>query len=480
MKRLTISLLAAVLLLPGLMSCSGHRGGLPELKSEADLSGLTISCSAGNYYERKFSSREDVTVFACNSEADAIQAVRQGRADVFVTDEVILSDETMQRLGLRKAMRGEDVFDVAFALQKGDTGLMEAMNRFLATAPLDKVVDFWLHGGPEVPEGEPGASEGKGPLRCIVALNLEPVCFIGDGGVWTGMEPDILRRFARSVGRDIEFEYLSLGSAIMALETGQADIVTSNLFVTEERKNFVDFSNPYAQSRPAYFVKAKSHAGGVSLGRRIKMSLVTESRWKLITEGLVETLKITVLSILLGTVLGAGVCAARRSRRRWLRNAASVYSSFLQGTPTLVLLLIMFYVVFAGSGTSGTAVAVVTFALYFASSSGSIFDTSISSVRKGQTEAGLSLGFTPLQTFTGIVLPQAMKKGVPLYTGECISLLKSTSIVGYIAIQDLTRASDLIRSRTFDALIPLLLVTAIYFVLAWLIRLSLNLLLPKK
>ena len=140
----------------------------------------------------------------------------------------------------------------------------------------------------------------------------------------------------------------------------------------------------------------------------------------------------------------------------------------------------MFYVVFAGSGLSGSLVAIVTFALCFASSAGSIFDTSISSVPRGQTEAGLSLGFTPLKTFAGIVFPQAMKKGLPLYAGECVSLLKNTSIVGYIAVQDLTRASDLIRSRTFDALIPLIVVTVLYFVLAWLIRRLLTLFLRKK
>ena len=140
----------------------------------------------------------------------------------------------------------------------------------------------------------------------------------------------------------------------------------------------------------------------------------------------------------------------------------------------------MFYVVLAETPLSATAVAVVTFSLCFASSAGNIFDTAISSVPKGQTEAGLSLGFTPLKTFNGIVFPQALRKGLPLFAGECVSLLKNTSIVGYIAIQDLTRASDLIRSRTFDAVIPLLIVTILYFILAWIIRKLLNLCLPKK
>ena len=183
---------------------------------------------------------------------------------------------------------------------------------------------------------------------------------------------------------------------------------------------------------------------------------------------------ITVFAILLGTLLGAGVCAMLRSRRKWVRRVVALYGTLIQGIPTLVLLLIMFYVVLAGLSISGTIVAIITFGLCFAWSSGSIFATAISSVPKGQTEAGLSLGFTPLKTFIGIVLPQAQQKALPLYRGECVSLLKSTSIVGYIAIMDLTRASDLIRSRTFDALVPLLIITIAYFVLAWLIRILLN------
>ena len=90
------------------------------------------------------------------------------------------------------------------------------------------------------------------------------------------------------------------------------------------------------------------------------------------------------------------------------------------------------------------------------------------------------LRFTSFRTFTGIVLPQALRKGIPLYASECVALLKNTSIVGYIAIQDITRASDLIRSRTFDAFIPLLIITVLYFVLAWIIRRLLTLFLKKK
>lgn len=462
---------------------SGGKGGTIVLNSEADLSGLTISCSAGNYYENKYSARKDVKVFACNSEPDALQAVRQGFADVFVTDEVLMSQETVDRMGLKLAMLGDDVFDVAFATQKGDAATLDALNGFLeaskADGSLDALINHWLKGTPMPPEPESGAAGNPSPLRCICCLSMAPVCFLGEGGTWQGLEPDIIHRFAKSCGRPYEIQFQNLGAGITALAAGQADILFSCLFATDERRKTVDFSIPYYKCHPGYYVLDKGKKPSLSFSDKLKMNLVTESRWKLITDGLWETIKITLLSILLGTLLGAGVCAMKRSRRKWVRSTVAVYGSLIQGIPTLVLLLIMFYVILAGTGLSASTVAIITFAMCFAWSSGGIFDTSISSVPKGQTEAGLGLGFTQFRTFTGIVFPQALKKGLPLYAGECVSLLKNTSIVGYIAIQDLTRASDLIRSRTFDALIPLLLITIIYFVLAWIIRLLLNFLVKK-
>lgn len=473
-------LAAALAMLLCAWGCTSGKKTALELHSEADLSGLTLAYPSGSYYQNKFASREDVTSFATNTESDAVQAVRQGQADVLVVDEVALTREDMERLGVKLAFRGEEFFDVAFAVQKGNSELLLQLDSFIVSAPLGNIITHWTEGAPTVEEPAYTISETAAPLRCICSVNMAPISYIGDRGEWMGMDADILRRFAHSIGRPFQMQYVDFGAAIIALQTGQADVMSACLFVTEERKKNVDFSIPYYQCHPGYFVKDGGNSGRMGIGERLKMNLLTESRWKLIVDGLLETLKITFLSILLGTVLGIGLCACMRSRRKGLRTLAGIYGYFINGIPTLVLLLIMFYVVFAGTGVNASLVAVVTFALCFASSSGAIFDTAISSVPKGQTEAGLSLGFTPFRTFTGIVFPQAVQKGLPLYAAECVALLKSTSIVGYIAIQDITRASDLIRSRTFDALIPLLVVTILYFVLAWLIRLLLNLFLTKK
>jgi len=103
-----------------------------------------------------------------------------------------------------------------------------------------------------------------------------------------------------------------------------------------------------------------------------------------------------------------------------------------------------------------------------------MFRTSIESVKKGQTEAGIALGFSKVGTFIHIVLPQAVQRVLPVYKGEFIALVKMTAIVGYIAVQDLTKASDIIRSRTFDAFFPLIMVAVLYFILAWLLTLVLE------
>ena len=209
-------------------------------------------------------------------------------------------------------------------------------------------------------------------------------------------------------------------------------------------------------------------------------NLVAEQRYQMILEGLQVTLLITFCSIVLGTLLGGLVCRARMSRQPWLRRAAVLYIDLMRGTPVLVLLMLMYYVFMASLGTTGIVVAIVTFAMNTSAYIGEMLRTGIESIDKGQTEAGLALGFKPVQVFVRIILPQVIRQIMPVYLGEVINLLKGTSIVGYIAVMDMTRASDLIRSRTFDAFFPLIATAAIYFLIAWLIGLLLNGLLERR
>ena len=203
-------------------------------------------------------------------------------------------------------------------------------------------------------------------------------------------------------------------------------------------------------------------------------NLIVEDRYRMILDGLQVTLLITLCAAVLGTLLGGLVCWMRMSRRRWLQQVAKVYIELMRGTPVLVLLMLMYYVVMAPIDATGIMVAIVTFAMNTAAYISEMLRTTIQGIDRGQTEAGLALGFTQRQTFFKIVLPQVVKAVMPVYQGEIVSLLKGTSIVGYIAVSDMTRASDLIRSRTFDAFFPLIVTAIIYFLMAWLIGLLLQ------
>ena len=148
MYRLTLLLLAFA----GLLSACSGGGDYREPKSEEDLSGLVLAASNGSYYQQKYEKRTDVQLFLTSSEADGVQAVRQGHADVYASDEVMLTQADLKRLGMKKAFVGEETFDVAFGIKKGNTELTDLLNAFLATAPLDDIINYWINGGPYTEE----------------------------------------------------------------------------------------------------------------------------------------------------------------------------------------------------------------------------------------------------------------------------------------------------------------------------------------
>ena len=204
-----------------------------------------------------------------------------------------------------------------------------------------------------------------------------------------------------------------------------------------------------------------------SIANGFYSNLILENRYLLVLDGLKTTVVISVFATLFGTLLGALVCFMRMSKQSLLNLPARVYIAILRGTPVLVVLMLIFYVVFASVNISSVLVAVFAFGMNFAAYAAEIFRTGIEGVDKGQAEAGISMGFTRTQTFFFIVLPQTLRRILPVYKGEFISLVKMTSIVGYIAVQDLTKAGDIIRSRTFDAFFPLIMVAVLYFAISW-------------
>ena len=177
-------------------------------------------------------------------------------------------------------------------------------------------------------------------------------------------------------------------------------------------------------------------------------NIIHEKRYLLLWDGLKATVLISIFATFIGTALGALVCYMRMSKHAVLNVPARVYIDIMRGVPVLVLLMLIFYVAFASVSIDPMVVAIIAFALNFAAYAAEIFRSGVAGIDRGQTEASIAMGFGRVSTFFHIVLPQTVQRILPVYRGEFISLLKMTSIVGYIAVQDLTKASDIIRGRT--------------------------------
>ena len=199
-------------------------------------------------------------------------------------------------------------------------------------------------------------------------------------------------------------------------------------------------------------------------------NFIEDDRWKYITDGLFNTLRITFFAVLIGILLGFLIAVVRstydKTHKLGVLNAlCKVYLTVIRGTPVLVQLLIIYFVVFGSVKIDKTLVAVIAFGINSGAYVAEIFRSGIMSIDNGQFEAGRSLGFNYSQTMFYIVMPQAFKNVLPALGNEFIGLLKETSVAGYIAIQDLTKGADIIRSRTYSAFMPLIAAALIYLVL---------------
>ena len=215
---------------------------------------------------------------------------------------------------------------------------------------------------------------------------------------------------------------------------------------------------------------------------RFYRNFINGEMWRYITDGLKTTLIVTFFAVMIGVVLGFIIALIRATYDRtgkkmfkwdgfgdfalWFFNLiAKLYLTVIRGTPVVVQLLIIYFVIFASVDIDKVIVAVIAFGINSAAYVAEIFRGGIMSIDIGQMEAGRSLGFSYWQTMSHINLPQAFKTVLPTLGNEFIVLLKETSVAGYIALQDLTKGGDIIRSRTYDAFFPLVAVAIIYLIM---------------
>ena len=215
-------------------------------------------------------------------------------------------------------------------------------------------------------------------------------------------------------------------------------------------------------------------------GAKLASTFLEDDRYMMLVDGLRNTAIITLGALCIGIVIGALVtiikyCGEGNPAMKPLCVLCDIYTTVIRGIPVVVLLLIFYFVIMkSASGVSGgIAVGIVTFGINSGAYMAELMRSGIGAVDAGQMEAGRSLGMSRIQTTIHVILPQAMKNILPAIGNEMIALLKETAVAGYVAVQDLTRAGNLIRNNTFDAFNPLMVVALTYLIivvaLTWLL-----------
>ena len=431
-----------------------------------------------------------------NNYPDCIAALISGKIDAYLSDEPGVKSVHAEQPDVDYIHDRITQNDYSFAFRKNDpdsAALCEELNAFLDRSwedgTMQELDDIWFGADEDRKVVDMSDLTGEnGKIKVVTTSTDMPFSYIKDGKN-VGYDIDLVVRFCRDRGYALELGDVDFAGRIPAIESGKYDF-TTDMNVTPERQEQVLFSKPTSYGgivlavRSADLEEAGAEGGGTSdaalaegnqerenlsffasAAESFRKTFVREHRYRLFTAGVRTTLLITLLSILFGTLLGFALFMLCRHGNP----AANVITNFclwlVQGMPMVVLLMILYYVIFGKTAISGWIVAVIGFTLTFGSAVYGLLKMGVGAVDRGQYEAAYALGYSDRRTFYRIILPQALPHVLPAYRGEIVGLIKATAVVGYIAVQDLTKMGDIVRSRTYEAFFPLIAVTVIYFLL---------------
>lgn len=461
-------------------------------ESLSQIDGHNMGCMSGSIFDEliqeKFPNSE-ITYFASRSEL--LLGLSSGKIDGFISDEPV----AMMMLSINDSIKylDEEVGYVEYGVCFSDESkevlkqFNEYLNKIETNNHLKELVDKWINpSGTSQKKKEYTLTGVNGTLNCVTTPDAAPFSFMADN-VFQGFEVELLYEFCNEYGYDLEINTVSFDALLTSVATGKYDLAFNGIFITQERAKSVNFSTPTYQGRDVVIVRSSAVKESKSLIEYIKDSFyknfIEEDRYQLLFKGALTTLEISLISIVLGTLYGLLIYVLS-SMNKTSKKIIDTIQKVLAKLPAVVLLMLLFYVVFKSSNIKANIVSIIGFSFLFAHTFYGLLKTGVASIDYGQSEAAMALGYERWVAFFHVILPQALKTVSESYLGEIISLIKNTSIVGYVSVSDLTRMSDIIRGRTYDALFPLIVVAIIYYLLCsivvYLLRIPLNAYINKK
>ena len=477
---LIIGLVSAMFMaLPVFAGSDGTEESAQTIFSLEDLAGKVVGVqtgTTGDIYISDDSNLKLKGVERYNTGFEAVQALSQNKIDAVVIDDQPAQAFVAQMNGLTILDTEYVKEDYAMAVQKGNTELLGKLNEAIAAlqenGTLKTIIDFYIDHSGEGYTSPKGVKHPNGELVMATNAEFPPYEYYDDNNEIVGIDADLAKAIGDYLGYEVTISDMKFDSIITSVATGKAQFGMAGLTVTEERQQSIDFTNPYYTGKQVVIVRKSAGAQKETIIDRFKRNFLQAGRWKMLLSGLGVTLLITFFSTIFGVLIGFLVAIIRSTHDktgslRVLNIIAQIYTTVIRGTPTVVQLLIIYYVVFASVNIPKVVVAVIAFSMNSGAYISEIIRSGIMSIDEGQFEAGRSLGFNYARTMRYFILPQAFTNVVPALGNEFITLLKETSISGYIAINDLTKIGDVIRSRTYDAFMPLVTVALVYLLLVF-------------
>ena len=449
--------------------------------SDLNYPGVKIAVMTGSEWvydlQKEFS---DAQILYYDTQADIYNAISTGRADAGLGYPSQKKELRTSHPDLAFIKEPVADMDYGFGTPKTEKGeklcaeFSEYMKMITENGEYKRIRDKW-----EDPDRTGDVMDDhtftgeKGDLKIVTGGMWVPMTFY-EGKKLTGVFVELAYDFCEYAGYTPTVEAVTYTAELTGLASGRYDLMADVIRTNSERDDSICITDELYNDSVYLCIKSERRQTTVSkaqlfvskLKESANKSLVQADRYKLLVSGLGVTLGLTLISVILGTILGTLICFMRMSSNPLCASFASLYIRLFRGIPILVTMLVMYYVVFRDMGLSAFGVSVIAFTVDFSAYCAEIFRSGICSVPAEQKRAARALGFTHLQAFEKVVLPQAMIHIIPVYIGQCISTLKITSIAGYISVEDLTKASDIIRSKTYEAFFPLLITAIVYFMLS--------------
>lgn len=409
-------------------------------------------------------------------------ALESGKISCYLADEP-LAQLMLQKYSDQRIERTLQDVQYAYVFPKNNersTKICNQINEFLndckTDGTLEELRSAWvLNDSTDRKVNMADLTGENGTINMAICSSVgAPFIYISNNE-FAGYDIELTVKFCEAYGYKLNIHDFDISGMFSSVTVGKCDLAASCIGVTEERKETMMFSDGYYNGGIVVVVKDSSGSESgeekgfwASIADSLNKTFIRENRYVLFLSGIGITLLIVILSVMFGSGLGLLVYVGYYKYGKVYRNITDAVIKITENTPIVIILMILYYVIFGSASIDGMWVSIIGFSFIFMCTVVGLVKVGVGAVDSGQREAALALGYSENKTLFRFILPQASRHFLPGYKSAIVQLIKETAIVGYIAVQDLTKVSDIIRSRTYEAFVPLIVSAILYFGIAML------------